>query len=285
MKRLSLLVPVLLFLSSVCAAQTVTFASEDYPEGLTRHMKENMQLDVLMTVGGQGQTETMPMDKESRKQYALTILESADGVMQKAAVELTEAYESETRPMRQPTETDLDVEGKVFILERGAEGDDGKAQWDVTLESGDAVTAEERTYIETQIVGKRERGLRRLLDGKTMSVGDTLHLDESALDLMGSAALPGDLEIQNASIVLTGVGEKDMGETAMFDIVIVFVANSGFMDMTMNLAGTAEVYTASLWPLSLKLKGDLDGKGNHAGMNIVGDGLFDAGFAATYEMD
>jgi hypothetical protein len=285
MNRYSSLVVALVLLTATVTAQNVTFSATDYPEGLTRSMKENMQLDVLMTVGGQGQTETMTMAKESRKQYAMTILESADGVTQKATVEFTEAYDNETSPMRKPKETSLDVDGKVFILERIA-GEAGKDDtWDVSLESGDPVTEEERTYIREEITGKRERGLRRLLDGKTMSVGDTIHLDENALDIMGSASLPGDLEIQNATIVLTSTGEKDMGETAMFDIAIVFVAKSGLMDMTMNLAGTAEVYTESLWPLSLNLKGDLKGEGSHAGMTIIGDGLFDAGFAASYAMD
>lgn len=285
MNRFSSLVFALILLTASAAAQDVTFTAADYPEGLTRSAKEHMQVDLLMTVGGQGQTETMTMAKESRKQYAMTVLESTDGVTQKAAVEFTEAYDSETSPMRKPKETKLDVDGKVFILERSAGGDDGEATWDVSLESGDAVTEEERTYIREEIAGKRERGLRRLLEGQTMSVGDTVVLDESALEIMGSAAVPGDLEIKNANIVMTGIGEKDLGETAMFDITIVIVAKAGMMDMTMSLAGTAEVYTASLWPLSMKLKGDMKGEGGHAGMTIIGDGLFDAGFAASYTMD
>ncbi|MDT8325060.1 MAG: hypothetical protein RRA94_13185 [Bacteroidota bacterium] len=285
MTRLPMFLLAVLLFTSFAAAQTVTFSAADYPEGLTRNLKESMQLDLILTVGGQGQTETTTMARESRKQYAMTVLESVDGVTRKAALEFTEAYDSETSPMRKPKETSLDVDGKVFILERTAGGADEAAQWDVTLESGGAVSDEERKYIREEIAGKRERGLRRLLDGRTMSVGDTVHLDESALEIMGSAALPGDFEIRDAGIVLTDVGKLDLGETARFDIIIVIVTKVTMMEMTMSLGGTAEVYTASLWPLSLKLKGDMKGEGAHAGMNIIGDGLFDATFSASYEMD
>ena len=281
MKRISLVTLSLLLFATVLPAQTVTFTSKPYPEGLKQSVKDNMTVDILISVEGQG--EAMTMSKASRKQWSRTVLENADGGRERFALEITEAYESENNPMRRPKEVNHDMKGKVFILTRGAsESDDEEATWDIELENGDAVSGDDRDYILEEIVKKNQAGFKRMLDGRTMTVGDTLELDESVLQLMAGAAMPEGISLKRATLVLHSLGEVDGEQTGIFDLNLDLLGSSPFMEFHLPLMGRAEAFVGSLWPLMLKLGGELSGEGAHGGSKILGEGMFEATMKATY---
>jgi hypothetical protein len=255
-------------------------------------LADNLKVDILVTVGGSG--ESMTMSKESRKKLRKTVLETSGDRVQKVALEIAEAYESEASPMRKPKTKTYDMKDKVFILERtpaggaspeGSDTADDKPEWTVNRENGDAVTAEEREYILGEIVKKNDQGFRRLLDGRSMSVGDTLVLDEDVLGLLGGAAMPKDLSLKRAILILTGLGEEEGEQTGLFDMQLEMVAESPLMNMTMLLEGKAVAFVQTLWPLSLTLGGDIIGEGGHAGMEVTGEGMIEGVMVAEYSMD
>jgi len=282
MHRIALVLFALVLFTAPLTAQTVTFTSQPYPEGLQSTLADNLKLDILITVAGSG--ESMTMSKESRKKLRKTVLETSGDRVQKVALEISEAYEAESSPMRRPKTKNYDMEDKVFILERisteasspeGSDSADDNPEWTVSRENGDAVTAEEREYILGEIVKKNDQGFRRLLDGRSMSVGDTLVLNEDVLSLLGGAAMPNGMSLKRAILILTGLGEEDGEATGLFDMQLEMLGESPLMNMTMLLEGKVVAFVETLWPLSLTLGGDIIGEGGHAGMDIAGEGMFE----------
>ncbi|MCB2205294.1 hypothetical protein KQI65_11135 [bacterium] len=285
MHRVSMFALMLLFSSGLLSAQTVSFSRASFPEGMKISTQKDFKADIIFSVGGS--TEGMTMSKETRVKSQFTILEEGAHRFNKAELVLTEGYDYEQSMMRRkPKNVKLDDADKVFIVEANPDMENGKDNpWLLSLKDGSEVTDEESSFILDEVLPERASGFVRMLDGRTMSVGDTANLDDSFLQALGTNVVRKGAEIRSAYLLLREVGEADLGETATFDIVVDISANAGMMDMNLKLKGTVLTYVESLWPLNFTLKGDMGGESAHGGQDIVADGLLDASMVMSYEED
>ncbi|MBR9974582.1 MAG: hypothetical protein KFF77_03295 [Bacteroidetes bacterium] len=276
MKRLSVLF-VLLLLPVVAISQQVTFSVKAPDVGMTRSAVDTMALVALISVNAEGTDQVLDMEQGERKVFTETVLETEGNVVTRKRITVTEAVARSMQPMQPVTVKSAPVTGKTYIIERR---DDSVA---VTSEDGADVTKEERTYMMKEFGGKSEAQFNRILEGRTMRVGEELELKDEMLKEFGAGMTDGGLSVRGAKLRLQRLGERDGVKTAVFDVDITFGGAQGIMEMEIALNGTAEVGVENLWPFELVMNGTLAGAGSHAGASLTADGEMQMARIATYK--
>jgi hypothetical protein len=277
MKRLILTLAVLLCLPALSSAQQVTFARKLPPVGLQRAMIDSMEVVSLISVNAEGENQSFDMTQSERKSYTETVMAVNDERITKKKIHVIDMRSSSANPMAPPTIKDSPALGKTYILEYL---NDSLA---VTTESGDAVTGEEYRAMRDAFSRDSEGQFSTILDGRTMSIGETLVLNDEMLAAFGAQMTGGGMKVQRASLTLNGLRESQGMQTAMFDMDVVFSGAQGPMEMEITMKGTAEAGVENLWPLSLVMSGTLAGAGAHGGADLSADGKMTVAKIVTYK--
>lgn len=277
MKRLVLTLAVLLCLPALASAQQVTFSRKLPPVGLQRTAVDSMEVVYLISVNAEGENQSFDMKQSERKSSTETVLAVNDERITKKKIHVLEMRSSSANPMAPPTVKDSPALGKTYVIEYL---EDSLA---VTTESGDAVTGDEYRAMRDAFSRDSEGQFNTILDGRTMSIGETLVLNDEMLAAFGAQMTGGGMKVQRASLTLNGLRESQGMQTAMFDLDVVFSGSQGPMEMEITMKGTAEAGVENLWPLSLVMSGTLVGAGAHGGADLSADGKMTVAKIVTYK--
>ncbi len=277
MKRLLSLFVVFLVLPVLAVAQQVTFHSEVPSAGTTRAILDTTELIYLITVNAEGADQSFDVTQAERKIYTETILEVDGDVVTKRRVAFTEATERGNKPMQGMKVTTGAISGKTYIIDNTGDS------LVVSNEDGSKVSKEEFDKLAASFRNKTDGQFDKVLDGRTMTVGEEITLTDDMLKQFVSELAPGAMTPESARIKLLSVGESQGMSVAKFEVVAAISGSKGFMEMSLTMKGTAEVCVDKLWPLSLVMKGTVSGVGNHSGMPLSADGEVLMARIATYE--
>ncbi len=225
MKRLILTLAVLLCLTAVSSAQQVTFARTLPLVGLQRTMIDSMEVVTLISVNAEGMDQSFDMTQSERKSYTESILAVNDKRVTKKKIQIAEVVERSMQPMQSVTAKTSPLTGKTYILEFL---DDSVG---VTTENGAEVPKEERTELLEVFSRDNEGQFGGILDGRTMTVGDTLTLKDDELAAFGAQMSDGGLKVRSASLTLKGLRESQGMQTALFDLDVVLGGARGLLEM------------------------------------------------------
>ena len=276
MKRIAVLLTFML-LPALTSAQQVTFTMQAPEEGRTRSVVDTMELIALISFSAEGADQAFDMEQGERKAYTETVLAVDDAVVTKKRLAFTEASKRSTQPMQPAKVKESPVVGKAYIVEYL--GDNVS----VVAEDGSEVGKEEQEYIAEGFKRRAENQFGKILDGRSMSVGEELELKDDLLKEFGAGLTQGPMTVRTAKLRLQSLGEKNGMQTAVFDVDVVIGGTQGMMEMEIAMTGTAEVGVDNLWPLSLIMSGTLSGAGEHAGANLTADGDMRLARIAVYE--
>lgn len=276
MKRLFVLFALLLLPAAV-GAQQVTFSMKSLEPGMTRSAVDSMALVALMSVNAEGMDQVIDVEQSERRVYTESILETDGDRVTRKRITVTEAVTRSMQPMQPVTVKSAPVTGKTYLVEHIG---DSVA---VTAEDGSEAGKEERAYMVKEFSRNSGMQFSGFLDGRMMSVGEELELEDETLKQYFAGLTQGGMSVRSAKMRLLRLGERDGMQTAVFDVDVVLTGSQSIMEMEIVLDGTVEVGVDNLWPMALILKGVVAGAGSHAGASLTMDGDVQLARIASYE--
>jgi hypothetical protein len=134
------------------------------------------------------------------------------------------------------------------------------------------------------VAGKREENaLVSVLDGRTMSVGDTLSLMDELLESFLAFVGNENAQIRQVTMKLTDVRMVQNMRCAVFDMFITLSSAQSQVDMDLDMIAEGVIAEESLWPLSISMDGTMRGSTSQQGMLLFINGTVKGKKAGTYK--
>ncbi|MBN1447581.1 MAG: hypothetical protein JXA28_06590 [Bacteroidetes bacterium] len=290
----------ILCVSVPVSSQTVTFQNKSLPVGITVSSVDSMTMDGSLTVMAEGQEQSFPMKMKQRKRAVRTILAYDGDELSRYRIRYEDAYEEERQPMRKPKISTPPVTDIIYVYERL--GDEAAAQpspedldaatvvvhsgWSIRREDGKPLSKEESEYLTDKVKEKEmDASIRQVLDGRTVTVGEDIVIDNRMLEEIGEGFAQGKLTPTEVTLRLRDVKSQDGTQLADFDFSLTMKADADPFEMEAVLKGSVTMGVENLWMHSLELGGPLTGAGMHQGATVGIDGEMQRAGSAEYNME
>jgi hypothetical protein len=298
--RRFLLLPFLFLVALTACSSTVTFHTKPLPVGMTVLSVDSMTMDGSLIVLAEGQEQSFPMKILQRKRSTRTILAMDGDELSRYRIRYEDAYEEERQPMRKPKISTPPVTEVDYIYERL--GDEAGAQpspedvdaatvvvhsgWSIRREDGKPLSKEESEYLTDKVKEKgMNHSIRRVLDGRTVTVGDDIIVDSEMLEAIGEGFVQGHMAPNAVTLTLRDIKSQNGTQLADLDFSLAMKGSAGPLEMETTMEGTISLGVDDLWMYTLEMDGPLTGTGMHQGATMGVEGEMRGAGSAEYHME
>jgi hypothetical protein len=255
-------------------AQSVTFTARPIATGVSVERLDSLGMSLDVSMDGSDEVLMTQTNTEFRH-YTLTVLEADEKRMNKARLDVHKAWEKGMA--LGGAQFDLAIQGKSYSL---AFSDTG-----LYVEYADGTPAPDaECSLVRNVAGKREENaLVSVLDGRTMSVGDTLSLMDELLESFLAFVGNENAQIRQVTMKLTDVRMVQNMRCAVFDMFITLSSAQSQVDMDLDMIAEGVIAEESLWPLSISMDGTMRGSTSQQGMLLFINGTVKGKKAGTYK--
>jgi hypothetical protein len=245
-------------------AQNVTFSSIPHKSGESFGEESHMEMNMVLHVDAQGQNMDFDVANKDSYNRTVSILEMFGYDISLFTVNYSE-FSSEAKAPQGETVVKGPVVGRTYKIYRA---DTVKT---VEAEDQKPLSNEELTHLKQEFkkADFSER-MNKILDGKTLAIGDTLALSKDlAMNFFGKGA-PSD--VRDFTIKLKSTRQINGMQCAVFGARIVLDGESGQLTMRFMLEGDILIGVRNCWPIEMRLTGPINVQGEQEGIMITGEG-------------
>ena len=296
MLRLTLLTFLFMMWSITTAeAQTITFRTDPVPAGMTIEAVDSMLLDLDYTVAKVTDDVTFYAPYKKRKAFRRTILDLTDDRVSKYQLRFSEAFESRDWPAQESAVLRPPVTEAAYVvtltgrhdpsaMERRAVEDHRMVlipEGTVMRADGKAMGPAEEAYLRDESFEGMEFMIGRLLEGRTVTIGQTVSVPNNALSALETSFMRGDVLPEDLQLTLTEIERSDDGRIGKFKVTMRLEGTAGDIKLGTDIKGFLRIGENG-WMHSLVLYGTVLGSGTYEATAVSADGTVEGTMTRTY---